>query len=129
MTTSTKNRRQQPADHSDASEPRPKLARFDCWKTDGAIILSGDFPGVHADQLNIEFHDQVLRIIGASATGHDFGRAVKSEFARRSLERSFRIYEEINADEIKATYNNGVLTVELPIVQPMAPRQIPVSSC
>ena len=128
MTTSASNIQQQPFVASYPRDQGPTAARFDCWKTDTTIVLSGDFPGIKSDQFSIEFHDQVLTITAEHDPSHGFRKALKSEFAPKSLERSFRIHEEIHADGIKATYDNAVLTVVLPIVQPIAPHQIPVSS-
>ncbi|MGB1816003.1 MAG: Hsp20/alpha crystallin family protein [Rubripirellula sp.] len=53
---------------------------------------------------------------------------LRREFEPGTRERSFRMNEDINTDGIKASFENGVLTVVLPIVQPVAPRQIPVST-
>lgn len=128
MTTSTVNMQQQRLDKSVAREQRPKVALFDCWETDAEIVLSGDFPGLHSDELSIEFHDHVLTVRGAHSTNACNGKLRRSEFDRGSLERSFRVNEEINSDGIKASYDNGALTVVLPIVQPVAPRRIPVSA-
>jgi HSP20 family molecular chaperone IbpA len=127
MTTSAVNIQQQRHDESVARERRAKAALFDCWQTDTEIVLSGDFPGVNSDELSIEFHDHVLTIRGASDTNAGYGKLMRSEFDPGSFERSFRVHEEINSDGIKAAYDNAVLTVVLPIVQPVAPRRIPVS--
>jgi len=128
MTTSALNEPQQQLDDSLARKHRPTVAMFDCWQTDTEIVLSGDFPGVNANELSVEFHDQVLTIKGANGREGGYGRLVRSEFERRPLERSFRVHEEINGDGIEASLDNAVLTVVLPIVQPIAPRRIPISA-
>ncbi len=128
MNTSAVNVQQQKNDKSAATEQRPKVALFDCWQTDTEIVLSGDFPGVNSDKIDIEFHEQILTIKGSSANDNGSEKLVRSEFERKSLERSFRVHEEINADGIEASFDNAVLTVVLPIVQPIAPRRIPIST-
>lgn len=128
MNTSAVNLQQKKIDKSSAREPRPKVALFDCWQTDTEIVLSGDFPGVSSDKLEIEFHEQILTIKGSSANDNGSETLVRSEFEGKSLERSFRVHEEINADGIEASFDNAVLTVVLPIVQPIAPRRIAIST-
>ncbi len=128
MNTSTVNVQQQRIDKSAAREQRPKVALFDCWQTDTEIVLSGDFHGANSDTIDTEFHEQILTIKGASAVDNGSEKLVRSEFERKSLGRSLRAHEEINADGIEASFANAVLTVVLPIVQPIAPRRIPIST-
>ena len=128
MTTSVVNEQKQQLDEVAVSKQHPKAASFDCWKTDNTIALSGDFPGFNAAAFRIEFHDQVLTIHGAPQKHESFGTPLRCEFERRALERSFRIQDEVDPDGIKATFYNGVLTIMLPIVPPISPRRIPVSS-
>ncbi len=39
---------------------------------------------------------------------------IKKEFAIKSFKRSFTVSEKLNADEITAAYENGLLTVNIP---------------
>ena len=110
-------------------DQRAESALFDCWETDKEIVLAGDFPGMKPQDIEIEFHDQVLSIRSARAADSAVGKMLRREFEPGTRERSFRMNEDINTDGIKASFENGVLTVVLPIVQPVAPRQIPVSTC
>lgn len=110
-------------------DQRAEVALFDCWETEKEIVLAGDFPGMKPQDIEIEFHEQVLSIRSARAGGSADGKMLRREFEPGTRERSYRMNEDINTDGIKASFENGVLTVVLPIVQPVAPRQIPVSTC
>ena len=54
---------------------------------------------------------------------------VKKEFSSRSFKRSFNLDEKINADAINAKYENGILTLTLPIKEEVKvlPKEIAVS--
>jgi len=91
-------------------------------------VLLGDFPGMASEDINIEFHEQMLTISGASGISAGTGKLRRCEFDRRSLERSFRIHEEINTDGISASFDNGALTVVLPLMPAPVPRSIPVTT-
>ena len=107
-----------------ATGDRVKIARFDCWRSDGCIMLRGDFP---VDHLEIEVHQGVLTISSAlekNIASHDY---TLREFSGVSQERQFRIPDEVDPDGIVATVAEGVLTVRLPIVKPEEPRKIKVT--
>ena len=54
---------------------------------------------------------------------------VKKEFSSRSFKRSFNLDEKINAETINAKYENGILTLTLPIKEEVKvlPKEIAVS--
>ena len=54
---------------------------------------------------------------------------IKKEFSSRSFKRSFNLDEKINADAINAKYENGILTLTLPIKEEVKvlPKEIAVS--
>ena len=54
---------------------------------------------------------------------------VKKEFSSRSFKRSFNLDEKINAEAINAKYENGILTLTLPIKEEVKvlPKEIAVS--
>jgi HSP20 family molecular chaperone IbpA len=54
-------------------------------------------------------------------------QTMKCEFQREKWERTFQVHEEIKEAEIKAIFENAVLTAIMAIVQPSAPRPNPCS--
>ena len=54
---------------------------------------------------------------------------IKKEFSSRSFKRSFNLDEKINAEAINAKYENGILTLTLPIKEEVKvlPKEIAVS--
>lgn len=132
MTTSSINQKQPKFDSPTGRVPKTRVAMFDCWKGEHEIFLQGDFPGAESDDLSVVFHEDLLTVTSVDpqdprTTDSMTVRPIKSEFQRGRWQRSFRVHEEINAAQIKATFENAVLTVVMPIVQPPAPRNIPVS--
>jgi HSP20 family molecular chaperone IbpA len=128
MTSSSINQKQPQLDSPAGRVPNTRVAMFDCWKGEHEIFLQGDFLGAESDDLSVVFHEDVLTVTSIDpqdprTTDLMTTRPIKSEVQRGRWQRSFRVHEEINAAEIKATFENAVLT---PIVQPPAPRNIPV---
>lgn len=86
-------------------------------------------PGFSKEEISISFEDEVLTV----TAGHQPKEDVKgpkytwNEFGFKSkYERSFQLPETIDADNISAAFENGILLVTLPKkeVQPSAVKKI-----
>lgn len=102
----------------------------DVLNTDGAYVLKAELPGVSAEAVDIQVHDNVLTLRGErkfedkSETG-GYHR-VESHYG--SFARSFTLPEGIDNDAIEAALENGVLTIRVPKPATRQPRKIAVSS-
>jgi len=77
-------------------------------------------PGLKKENFNIEVEDDILKI-SAEVTSEDKESRTESntEFTRKefnysNFKRSFTLPENINVEDVNATYNNGVLEITLP---------------
>ena len=104
-----------------------RVAHFDCWKNAKEVVLQGDFPGIERRDRVIEFHEGTLNISSIAKATSVAGTSRFREFDRIASERSFKFHEEIDADRIKASFKDAVLTLVLPFVQPAEPKRIPVT--
>ena len=93
--------------------------RVDIREDEAAYHLEADLPGVPKDKLNVSVDEGVLTISADLKEEHKEEDACYLYSERRSghVERSFNL-EGIDADGITADYKNGVLTLNLPKVQP-----------
>ncbi|XP_062104595.1 18.1 kDa class I heat shock protein-like [Humulus lupulus] len=95
------------------------------WKeTPKAHVFVADLPGLTKDQVKVEVVDgRVLQISGErkndddvckndTKNSHDTWRRV--ERCRGKFHRRFRLPENAKVDEVKASMENGVLTVIIP---------------
>ena len=73
--------------------------------------------------------DDVLTISGERKTEHESVEDGYRYVERRQgrFERSFRLPEGIDAEQVKANIEHGVLRVTLPKPEKLKPKQIPVS--
>ena len=106
--------------------------RIDWRETPEAHIFRADIPGVRKDEVKVEVEDgNVLRISGQrtrekeekTETWHRVERS-SGQFLRR-----FRLPENARVDQVKASLENGVLTVTVPKTEVQQPqvKQITVS--
>jgi HSP20 family protein len=73
-------------------------------------------PGYKKDSFNIEIKDKYLRISSENeSTKEDKGdKYHRREFTSSSFERSFSLPENVDPENIKASYKDGVLLVLIP---------------
>ena len=92
------------------------------------IRITAEIPGVNPADVEISVEDNVLTIQGAKqqAAEEKTERVHRYERAYGVFERTFTLPSTVDASNIKATYDNGVLTVTLPKVERAKPRQIQV---
>jgi HSP20 family protein len=78
----------------------------------------------------VTFHDGELTITGERKADAPEKQEVRS-YQERSFgrfERRLTIHSPINADQVKATHRDGILTVTLPKVEEVRPRQIEIAT-
>ena len=95
-----------------------------------SIRIMAELPGVKPEEVKISVEENVLTISGTKqqvAEEHT-ERVHRYERTYGTFQRTFALPATVAADHIKATYENGVLTVTLPKEEKAKPRQIPVEA-
>lgn len=95
-----------------------------------AYTLHAILPGVHPDNLAIDFADNVLTIKAESkpAPQQEGTRYAMREITPTRYERSFRFPAAINLDAVEAHFEHGVLTLRLPKAETARARRIAVQT-
>jgi HSP20 family protein len=93
-----------------------------------SIRIMTELPGVRPDDVKISVEGNVLTVSGIKQQTAEerTERVHRYERTYGQFERTFTLPASVDAGEIKATYEHGVLTLTLPKVEKARPRQIPV---
>jgi len=104
------------------------LPAVDVFEEKDAVRIMAELPGVKADEVKISLENNVLTIRGEKrqVAEERTERVHRYERCYGTFERSFTVPTTIDADHIKAAYEDGVLTLTLPKVEKAKPRQISV---
>ena len=81
-----------------------------------AYLLELSAPGFEKSDFQVKLDNNLLSIsTEKEATARENNeKVIRSEFSVKSFKRSFTLDEKINAEEITAKYENGVLRLSLP---------------
>ncbi len=99
-------------------------------ETADELTLTAEIPGMREDDISIEMENNVLTISGEKAEqrteGDEERRYHLWERRYGSFQRSFTLPRTVQPDDIRATYESGVLTVHLPKAAEAKGRKIQV---
>ena len=91
------------------------------------VTLRLDVPGIDPEQLEVTVDRGVLTISGKreeERTEND--KFFVRERTMGTFTRRLRLSENLNADAVEASYDNGVLEVRIPVLEQAKPRKIEV---
>lgn len=102
--------------------------RMDLIETDEAYRLHLDMPGMSKDDLTISYQDNELTVSGerTSDRREEGEEYVRVERSFGHFRRSFTLPNSVEADNIQAAYDDGVLTLTVPKTETEKPRQIEI---
>lgn len=85
-------------------------------ENDQAYLLELSAPGFDKADFKISLEKDILTVSTEKKESNTetTDKAIRKEFSYRSFKRSFTLDEKINAENIHAKYENGILKLELP---------------
>mgnify|MGYP000387006585 CR=1 FL=1 len=94
------------------------LMRTDVRETEDTYELDVDLPGFKKDEVTLELKDGVLTIQAVKGLDKDEtdkkGKYIRQERYAGSCSRSFYVGEDVEPQDVKAKYENGVLKLFVP---------------
>ena len=105
------------------------IPAMDLVETENAFLLKADLPGLSESDVKIELDDNVLTISGERKSEHQDRKAgyYRVERSYGSFRRSLALPEGVEADAVKATFENGVLEVTVPKPAQAQPRRVQIT--
>ena len=92
------------------------------------IVLKAELPGVEKDNITIDVKDKVLTLRGERTVDNEVkeDNYYRRERSFGKFERRFSLPTDVDIDEIKAEYKDGLLRVDIPKPAEVKPKQITV---
>ena len=99
--------------------------KVNVYEYDTKIGVIAEIPGLDKKDLNIEVEDGVLTVSGEKSHGFDEGEAkvIRRELKHSSFKRQFTLGEQLDGDNISANFKDGILSIEIPKIEPELPKK------
>lgn len=106
----------------------PAAMSMDAWRENENFIVEFDLPGVEADSIDLDIERNVLTVKAErkARTGEDTEMLI-SERPVGVFSRQVILGESLDAENVKASYDGGVLSVRIPIAEAAKPRKIQIT--
>jgi HSP20 family protein len=99
------------------------------WEDDNHLFVEAEVPGVKPEQLDVTVVGNELTIKGQRPEELTGDAAFhRRERGQGAFTRIIRLSSEVNADQVQAALNDGVLLLTLPKAEAAKPRKIQVKS-
>jgi HSP20 family protein len=107
----------------------PKFMPVDLYRDGDQYVLNADMPGIDPGSVDIDVDGQLLTI-RAQRTADARGdvKWLAQERPHGTYLRQFSVGEGIDSEQITAHYDNGVLSLLIPVSERAKPRKIEVST-
>lgn len=93
------------------------------------LTIEAALPGIKPDDVDITVENGTVTISGRTATERsaEEGAYVLQEIRRGNFSRSVTLPTGLEPDKARATFENGILRLEIPKAEQVKPRQIKIS--
>ena len=110
------------------SRQGPRLMPMDLSRTGDSYVLNADLPGIDPASVDINVDGQLLSIRAERPPPSTEGVTYLSRERRTgTFLRRFTLGQNVDTTGITAGYDNGVLTVTVPVAEKAKPRKIEVA--
>lgn len=118
-----------PARYRAEGENLDWLPVVDILEANEHVEIRAEIPGLSEQDVQVSVTDDVLTLKGektqASEENDQKYHRVERSYGR--FQRSFTLPANLNPEDIKAKFTNGVLTVSIPKVKEVQPKEIQIS--
>src|SRR5919106_2110527 len=105
----------------------PRVDVYYCGEGPRRAVVKAEIPGIDIDAVNLEIRGRTLAISGERPVRETEGRTYQQvELPSGPFRRVVELSVDVNADNAQATYEDGILRVELPTRVPQATRRGPI---
>jgi HSP20 family protein len=107
---------------------RPARFAVDTRMEEGKFIVHADLPGIDPKDIDIKVVGNVLTVKGSREEKRESKQAdyMRREIRYGSFERSIPLPEGIKAEDLKATYRDGVLELSAPMPREAIPKEVKI---
>jgi len=107
---------------------RPAVMPMDAWRQGDRFVIEFDLPGVAAESIDLDVERYVLTVRAERVPGNGDWEMLASERPRGAFSRQLVLGDNLDLEKIEASYDAGVLRLQIPVAERAKPRKIEISA-
>ena len=107
---------------------RPAFMPMDAWREGDTFHVEFDLPGVRADSIDLDVERNVLTVRAERPSRNGDVELIANERPSGFFSRQLILGDNVDLDKISASYNDGVLSLEVPVAEKAKPRKIAIDA-
>ena len=107
---------------------RPTVMPMDAWRDGDTFHVEFDLPGVTLEAIDLDVERNVVTVKAERPPRDDGGEPLAAERPRGVFSRQLVLGDNLDTEHITASYDAGVLSLDIPVAERAKPRKITVSS-
>ncbi|KQU49565.1 heat-shock protein Hsp20 [Rhodococcus sp. Leaf278] len=113
---------------SSGSDRAPRFMPMDLYKVDDHYVLSADLPGIDPGSIDVDVDRGTLTLTAHRSAPESSGvQWISSERFAGTYRRQVSLGDGVDTERIAASYDNGVLSVTIPLAERAKPRKIDIA--
>jgi HSP20 family protein len=107
----------------------PAMLAMDAYRREDQFLVHFDLPGVKSDTIELSVEQNVLTVKAERRWNRSQeDELVVSERPQGEFSRQLFLGESLDTDHIQASYDDGVLTLAIPIAERAKPRRVEIQT-
>ena len=108
---------------------RPAVVPMDAYRQADNFVVHFDLPGVEPSSIDLTVENDVLTVSAERQWQPSEGQQVlASERPQGRFGRQLFLGDGLDSERVEASYDNGVLTVTIPVAEQAKPRKVEITS-
>src|SRR3954454_23125880 len=107
---------------------RPSAMPMDAWRDGDTFHVELDLPGVDPSTIDLDVERNVVTVKAERPPRASDADLIAAERPRGIYSRQLVLGDNLHTEHISASYDAGVLTLQIPVAEQAKPRKISVTS-
>jgi HSP20 family protein len=113
---------------TDGTLARPSVMPMDAWRDGDTFHVEFDLPGVEPGSIDIDVERNVVTVKAERPPRASDAEAIAAERPRGVFSRQLFLGDNLDTEHIAASYDCGVLSLQIPVAEKAKPRKVAVAS-
>jgi HSP20 family protein len=113
---------------TDGTLARPSAMPMDAWRDGDTFHVEFDLPGITPDSIDLDVERNVVTVKAERPPRASDAELIAAERPRGVFSRQLILGDNLDTEHISASYDAGVLTLQIPVAERAKPRKISVTS-